>query len=322
MLDFILGLAFAGLIVRGWRRGFVRETMDLVGMLAGIAIGFRLSAPVGEFLADWTGMSAELARLSAGLAIFVAVGLGASLLARYLQRVANLPGLRMGNKALGSAMALAWGVFLAILVLSVAVALPLPSSVDNRMKESAIAQQLVDPAGLPQMAFQVVAGDQVLEAVVNLDQLVGLERVIVRQDETLELQAVDRTELERDDEAADLIYELVNTARLDGGLDTLTWSSGLADVARSHGREMYLEGYFGHDSPESGDVSDRVAAAGIPFVLVGENLALAPTARTVHDGLIGSEGHRANILEREFTKIGIGAIRGPLGLMVVQVFAR
>ena len=50
-------------------------------------------------------------------------------------------------------------------------------------------------------------------------------------------------------------------------------------------------------------------------------MALAATARTVHDGLMESPGHRANILGTEFTRVGIGEIRGPLGLMVVQVFS-
>ena len=85
---------------------------------------------------------------------------------------------------------------------------------------------------------------------------------------------------------------------------------------------MYTEGFFGHTSPTTGDVGDRVEAAGIPFVLVGENLALAPTPGTVHDGLMSSEGHRANILGVDFTKVGVGVVSGPLGLMVVQVFTR
>ena len=64
-----------------------------------------------------------------------------------------------------------------------------------------------------------------------------------------------------------------------------------------------------------------MVAAGIPSRTVGENLALAATARTVHDGLMDSPGHKANILGSGFTRVGIGAIRGPLGIMVVQVFS-
>ena len=44
MVDFVLGLFIAGLLVRGWLRGFVRETLDLVALVIGTAaIGSALS---------------------------------------------------------------------------------------------------------------------------------------------------------------------------------------------------------------------------------------------------------------------------------------
>ncbi len=322
MIDFLLGLAFAALIIRGWMRGFVRESMDLVGMVVGIAIGFRLSGPAGAFLADRFGFSPELASVMAGVAIFLIVGVGASLAARWLSRIANLPGLRLGNKALGSVVALAWGVFLAILVLSVAVALPLPSSIDQQVESSTIARQLTDPVGLPQTAFHALAGDAVLEAVVNLEQLLDAEKIILQENESYQLVPVEAAELRARPEAAEDIFERVNLARIEADLDPLQWSEGLAQVGEAYALEMYTRGFFGHDSPETGDVRDRMGSSGIPFVLVGENLALAPTTETVHEGLMSSEGHRANILGIDFTKVGIGVISGPLGLMVVQVFAR
>ena len=43
MLDFILGLFLAGILVRGWVRGFVREAFDLIGLIAGIYPAFKAS---------------------------------------------------------------------------------------------------------------------------------------------------------------------------------------------------------------------------------------------------------------------------------------
>jgi uncharacterized membrane protein required for colicin V production len=48
MLDFVLGAALAGLAVRGWIRGFVREILDLVGLVLGIWVAFTLSQPLGS----------------------------------------------------------------------------------------------------------------------------------------------------------------------------------------------------------------------------------------------------------------------------------
>ena len=52
MLDFVLGLFLAALLVRGWVRGLVRELLDLVGLVVGLWIAFKLSQPFGDFLAN------------------------------------------------------------------------------------------------------------------------------------------------------------------------------------------------------------------------------------------------------------------------------
>jgi len=80
-------------------------------------------------------------------------------------------------------------------------------------------------------------------------------------------------------------------------------------------------GDFGHVSPDGEDVGDRLEKDGIKYAIAGENLALAPTVTTAQNGLMNSEGHRANILEPKFKKVGIGVIdNGVYGKMFVQVF--
>jgi uncharacterized protein YkwD len=46
--------------------------------------------------------------------------------------------------------------------------------------------------------------------------------------------------------------------------------------------------------------------ANVRFVTAGENLALAPSLQIAHTGLMNSPGHRANILHRDFGRVGIG----------------
>jgi uncharacterized membrane protein required for colicin V production len=321
VIDFLLGLFFAGLFVRGWVRGFTREAMDLVGLILGIALAFRFSGPLGDGLAEWLGISPEFGRLAGGFAIFLLVGVGASIGAHYLQKVFTLPGLALTHRLFGGGLALAWALFVAILMLSLVVVIPLPDSVDEQIAESSVASALTDPDAFPQRMFNTVAGDRVLEALLNLDRLVGREKIILEDDETLALPPADPGDLRSDAKAAEEIFELVNRARIDEGLDPLAWSAPLAIVGEGHATEMYLEGYFSHTSPVTGAVADRMADAGIPYVIVGENLALAATARTVHQGLVDSPGHRANIVGPGFTRLGVGVVKGPLGLMVVQVFS-
>ena len=105
------------------------------------------------------------------------------------------------------------------------------------------------------------------------------------------------------------------------GLHELTWRPEVVPVAREHARDMWEREYFGHVSPEGKDVGDRLEEAGVSYTFAGENLALAPTVITAHNGLMNSEGHRENILEEEFNRMGIGVIdNGVNGKMFVQVF--
>ena len=57
-------------------------------------------------------------------------------------------------------------------------------------------------------------------------------------------------------------------------------------------------------------VAIRMRDAGVVFGTAGENLALAPSLDIAHTGLMNSPGHRANILNRSFTKVGIGVLDG------------
>ena len=321
MIDFVLGISFAGLFVRGWLRGFVKEAMGLVGLVLGIVVAFRLSPEMGRFLSGWTGLADSPARLLGGVVVFILVGVGAAVGAHYLGRMFNRPGLRVSNRFLGACLGLSWGWFLATLILSVLVVLPLPQSYVESMERSILTETLTNPALPTQNAFHTLAGDRVLESLLALQRVVGNKQIILEEGETLELEPVARSQLAVSSEAAEEIFQLLNRARIEAGLDPLAWSDGLAPVGEAHALEMYTEGYFAHESPSTGFVGDRVLAAEITLRLSGENLALAATPQMVHDGLMESPGHRANILRSEFRRVGIAVVEGPLGLIAVQVFS-
>jgi len=320
VLDFLLGIFFVFLFLRGWARGFVKEAMDLLGVIFGLAIAFRLSPAAGAVVSGTFGSSPTVSRVIGGLVLFVLVGGVAALLAHYLQRVARLPGLALGNRLTGAGLALAWGAFLATLVLSVVSLFRLPVAVAGQIEESTVASTLTDPTGMPQAVFAQVSGDRVLGVLLRLDELVGGRRAIVDGTETVELSPVDADSVEPDARAAIDLFEALNAERAEAGLPDLGWSADLADVAYAHGSEMYADGYFSHQSPVTGDVGARVALAAGRYAYIGENLALAADAVEAHDGLVDSPGHYANMVAEEFSSVGMTSIQGPLGLMVVQVF--
>jgi uncharacterized protein YkwD len=118
------------------------------------------------------------------------------------------------------------------------------------------------------------------------------------------------------------LVDLVNKERTSRNLNALTVDNVLIKTARSHSADMFTRGYFAHNSPEGKNVSDRAIENNYNFLVIGENLAYAPSVALAHKGLMESEGHRANILSPDYNKIGIGIMDGGVyGLMVTQVFS-
>ncbi len=320
MLDLLLGFGLAFLLVRGWLRGFVREALDLAGLVLGVILAFRLGGPVGRVLHDMSGVAEYFTMLVGGGLVFLAVGLAAAFAARLLERVARLPGLNLVNRASGAALAGAWGVFVATLLLSLLAIAPLPGAVASQVDESAVTQALTDPDGMAQRMFSRLSGDRVVGTLLSLRDAVGARRLLLEGDEVLVLPAAAPDELRRDPEAAGDVFERLNRARVDHGEAPLAWAPALAEVAAGHARDMYLRGRFAHAGADGRVLSDRLRDAGLTYRVAGENLALAATPAEVHRGLFDSPGHRANLLAADFRRVGVAVVDGPLGLMTVQVF--
>jgi uncharacterized protein YkwD len=137
-------------------------------------------------------------------------------------------------------------------------------------------------------------------------------------------------------EAEEYMLELVNGARAEEGLAPLVMDPAFTQVARQHSWEMITLDYFSHESPVPGGetVPQRVANAGLTEVWVGENIGAEYRSgpydwelltRSTFEGLMDSSPHRANILDPDFNRVGIGIVhstRGDLeGIHVTEVFA-
>ncbi|MBD1391561.1 hypothetical protein IDJ76_00490 [Mucilaginibacter sp. ZB1P21] len=124
-----------------------------------------------------------------------------------------------------------------------------------------------------------------------------------------------RTDLE-----AEMLVK-VNRERTKRELKTLKADPEIAVVARAHSVDMFARSYFSHYTPEGIDPFERIRTGGIHFFTAGENLALAQTLNIAHRGLMESPGHRANILNPAFGRLGIGIVDGGIyGLMITQNF--
>jgi uncharacterized protein YkwD len=320
VLDFILGLALAGLLVRGWTRGFVREVLDLVGLILGVWIAFRLSAPLGEFLSDRFGVSPEVAAIGAGIVLFVLFGVAMAVAARYLSKVMNLPGLTMINRVGGAAVALGWGIVILLVVLNLALVLPLPPSWDQAIEDSTVAQAIVGPEALPQQAFESVASSQVLSSLTALQSVIGASRAVPEGNEIIIIPPAPEDEIRQVRDEVDDLMVRINEYRAGQGLSALTTSAVFTDVAESRAAVMYTTGRLSRDTPVGGSVLDDLAAAGVRPTLAGENLALASSSRAAFDGMLDSPTALAQLNEPGYDRAGVAVVEGPTGRLVVVVF--
>lgn len=105
------------------------------------------------------------------------------------------------------------------------------------------------------------------------------------------------------------VVTLTNRYRAKYGLAPLTADTHLSDIARMKSQDMHDKGYFDHTSPTYGTPFDMMKRFDVSYRSAGENIAMGyRTAQSVVAGWMNSPGHRANILNKNFTKIGVGYV--------------
>ncbi|MFC5447325.1 CAP domain-containing protein [Paenibacillus aestuarii] len=117
------------------------------------------------------------------------------------------------------------------------------------------------------------------------------------------------------------MLDLVNQARASAGLPPLAVDPALVKTARLKSQDMVDNNYFSHESPTYGSPFDMMNKFGISYNSAGENIACNQTVQAAHEALMNSPGHRANILSKDYTHIGIGIVNGgSCGKMFTQQF--
>jgi uncharacterized protein YkwD len=124
-----------------------------------------------------------------------------------------------------------------------------------------------------------------------------------------------------DTAAEEKMLQDVNTERTSRGITSVEMDTSLQQLARNYAQEMLSKGYFSHYTPDGLSPFDRMNNAHISFTYAGENLAFSANEDLAMQGLMNSQGHRENILSKNYHKIGIGVIdAGIYGEMFVQEF--
>ena len=160
----------------------------------------------------------------------------------------------------------------------------------------------------------VVPGDTMWKIAVK--NRIGLDEIIAANPQIADPHWIypgDILHVPLDDDAitgyeADVV-SLTNRERAKYGLPALSEDWELSRVARYKSQDMHDRHYFSHTSPTYGSPFEMMRAFGLSYRSAGENIAMGyRTPAAVVEGWMNSEGHRANILNASFTRIGVGYV--------------
>ncbi len=114
--------------------------------------------------------------------------------------------------------------------------------------------------------------------------------------------------------AEGVVWQLTNGARANNGLRVLQGQSTLVGLARWRSQDQVQRDYFDHTVAGTGyQVYHWYDSNGLSYAYGGENIgwnngmADADSPVKIHEGFMASPGHRANILNGDWTHGGIGA---------------
>ncbi len=132
-----------------------------------------------------------------------------------------------------------------------------------------------------------------------------------------------------------LVLTLVNQARSQprqcgqrafAAVGPLRLNAQLSTIAAGHAEDMARHGYFSHTGRDGSQPADRATGGGYTWRSVGENLAAGQmSAEEVVQGWLKSPGHCANLMQADFTEMGLAYainLQAAAGIYWAQVFGR
>ncbi|MFJ5764125.1 CAP domain-containing protein [Lysinibacillus sp. NPDC093210] len=172
---------------------------------------------------------------------------------------------------------------------------------------------LVPISAMAADSYTVVAGDSLWKIAVNtqtgVQELIDANPQLANPDQInigqkINIPTNEQASVEQE------VVKLVNAERAKAGLPALKEDWELSRVAKYKSQDMHDKNYFDHTSPTYGTPFTMMKNFGITYKSAGENIAKGQKSATeVVNAWMNSEGHRANILNKNYTNIGVGFVK-------------
>lgn len=309
--DIILILSILFFAWLGYRRGFINSFLDLIKWTGTLLLAVFLCADTADLLARNFLIQQEWQRPVAFALLFGITLLILTLLFFLLKKVIS-PNVQQSftNKITGVIPGFLSGIVIAVLLAKIFTASVWIAPGDKGNKNVLISSLTNSTSWLDEKMEQVFT--------TPAPPLISgaTETLYSESDEFKSATFNARPDLEEQ------MLHMLNAERKTMGLKLLTADGKLQLAAHAHAADMFTKGYFSHITPEGINPFERMKKLGVKYSSAGENLAHSDNLEAAHTGLMNSPGHRANILNKLFGKVGISILDGGVkGLMVVQEFS-
>lgn len=320
LLDIIIVIIVLYYAIEGYSLGFILALSDLLSFIFSFLLAFKSYIFIAKLLVAYFSVPIGFAHAIGFFLVAFISEIAINIFLRWLLRyfsTFNPPRrifqfFRNIDHLLGIIPGMLSAFIVLAFLLSVIVSLPSSPLVKRMVTGSEMGSILIANTSMFERKLNDIFGGA-------LNETLNYLTVKPQSDEVIDLMF--RTRGVVDEEAEREMLMMVNKEREANGLALFAMDVNLRKVARSHSQDMFQLGYFSHYTPDGLSPFDRMNAADIEYTYAGENLALAPSARLAMQGFMNSQGHRANILNPNFNKIGIGAIDGGIyGIMFSQEF--
>lgn len=180
---------------------------------------------------------------------------------------------------------------------------------------TAMSALMITAGAVSAASHTVVSGDSMWKIAVKYQ--VGLDEIInanpnitnpalIYPGQVINIPSLDTSVTSYEKE----VVRLVNEIRRENGLNPLTEDWELSRVARYKSQDMLDNKYFSHTSPVYGSPFTMIKNFGLSYRSAAENIAKGQsTPKAVVNAWMNSSGHRANILNASYKKIGVGYVK-------------
>lgn len=315
-VDWVIILFVAFGLFQGFWRGFIAQAFQIGALVLTVLVTFALFPRLGGWLESQLHVSGDYAQPISLAILFFVLLFVIQFIANVLQKLfAPMLTANPLNRVTGMGLGVARQLLTASIILALLVTFPTPAELKEPITGSRLAKPLISFAlGLDRLLGKSVhqgGGSSLGFKMIDPESKDTKPLNFTEPNPTIDLEG----ELK--------MLALTTAIRNNEKKSVLTPSLKLQEVARNHAKDMLAKNYFGHISPEGKSVADRVQGAEVTVVMVGENLAHAPTVDLAQAGLLASPGHRKNILSEDYNQVGIAVLDAKShGKMVVQVFAK